>query len=172
MSETVLTCYEKIRTLKQDAYFKTWMIRIMINHCKDILRAQRRNIAVESVPEMEEREAEVGREGYVLNIIAGYGIDREELIKFADNLKVERIGDGNYETAKDKVQREQEENDAEALAAEGAINQDALMELGIPQEKVYSVGEELRTYQGAYGYGKRRNTQLYAAVCGGYGPDR
>ncbi|NBJ94307.1 sigma factor [Parablautia muri] len=49
MSETVLTCYEKIRTLKQDAYFKTWMIRIMINHCKDILCAQRRSIAVERV---------------------------------------------------------------------------------------------------------------------------
>ena len=65
MSETVLTCYEKIRTLKQDAYFKTWMIRIMINHCKDILRAQRRSIAVESVPELEEREAEVGREGFL-----------------------------------------------------------------------------------------------------------
>ena len=40
MSETVLTCYEKIGALKQDAYFKTWMIRILMNHCKDILRKQ------------------------------------------------------------------------------------------------------------------------------------
>ena len=39
MSETVLTCYEKVGSLRQDAYFKTWMIRILINHCKEIGRA-------------------------------------------------------------------------------------------------------------------------------------
>ncbi len=64
MSETVLTCYEKICTLKQEAYFKTWMIRIMINHCKNILRTQRRSIAMESVPEMEDQGAAVGSEGF------------------------------------------------------------------------------------------------------------
>lgn len=53
MSETVLTCYEKVCSLRQDAYFKTWMIRILINHCKDILRKQKRNIPVESIPEPE-----------------------------------------------------------------------------------------------------------------------
>lgn len=54
MSETVLTCYEKIRTLKQDAYFKTWMIRILINHCKDILRKQKRSIFMEDVDRLED----------------------------------------------------------------------------------------------------------------------
>lgn len=53
MSETVLTCYEKIRTLKQDAYFKTWMIRILINHCKNILRKQKKSILAEDVAEFE-----------------------------------------------------------------------------------------------------------------------
>lgn len=91
-------------------------------------------------------------EGYVLNIIAGHDVDREELIQFADNLNVERTGDGSYETAEEKAQREKAEDDAAQLAAEGAMNQDALIQLGIPQEKVYAVGEELRTYQGAYGY--------------------
>ena len=40
ISETVLVCYEKIETLKKDAYFKTWMIRILINQCKDILKCR------------------------------------------------------------------------------------------------------------------------------------
>lgn len=53
MSETVLTCYEKIGALRQDAYFKTWMIRILINHCKDILKKQKRSISVEDIPEAE-----------------------------------------------------------------------------------------------------------------------
>lgn len=33
MQETILTCWEKIHTLKQNAYFKTWLLRILINHC-------------------------------------------------------------------------------------------------------------------------------------------
>lgn len=60
MSETVLTCYEKIRSLRQDAYFKTWMIRILINHCKDILRKQKRNIPVWPIPEPEGQETGEG----------------------------------------------------------------------------------------------------------------
>ena len=54
---TVLTCYEKIGSLKQDAYFKTWMIRILINHCKDILRKQKRSVSVEILPEFEEQSS-------------------------------------------------------------------------------------------------------------------
>lgn len=53
MSDTVLTCYEKISALRHDAYFKTWMIRILINHCKDILKRQKRDISVENLPETE-----------------------------------------------------------------------------------------------------------------------
>ena len=47
MAETVLNCYEKITTLKEDRYFKTWMIRILINNCKDILQSQKREICME-----------------------------------------------------------------------------------------------------------------------------
>lgn len=38
ISETILACYEKLDTLKQDRYFRTWLTRILINKCKDILR--------------------------------------------------------------------------------------------------------------------------------------
>lgn len=55
MSETVLDCFEKLCTLKQSAYFKTWMIRILINNCKDLLRAQRGDISIEGLPETEDR---------------------------------------------------------------------------------------------------------------------
>lgn len=56
MAETVLNCYEKIGCLKDDAYFKTWMIRILINNCKDILQKQKRHVLAEEVPEPESRE--------------------------------------------------------------------------------------------------------------------
>ena len=57
MAETVLNCFEKIGSLKQDSYFKTWMIRILINNCKDILKRQRRSILTEDVPEQGEKAA-------------------------------------------------------------------------------------------------------------------
>ena len=44
IQETILTVWEKIDTLQKNRYFKTWMIRILINKCKDILRSGRRMI--------------------------------------------------------------------------------------------------------------------------------
>ncbi len=58
MAETVLNCYEKIGTLKDTAYFKTWMIRILINNCKDILQKRRRSVPVEDIPETEDFRSE------------------------------------------------------------------------------------------------------------------
>ena len=41
MQESILACYEKLDSLKNPQYFKTWLIRIVINKCKDILRQNR-----------------------------------------------------------------------------------------------------------------------------------
>ena len=41
IQETITTCYEKIDGLKEPKYFKTWLIRILINKCRDILRLER-----------------------------------------------------------------------------------------------------------------------------------
>ena len=38
IQETALTCWEKLGILKKDKYFKTWMTRILINHCNQIYR--------------------------------------------------------------------------------------------------------------------------------------
>lgn len=83
-------------------------------------------------------------EGYVLEIVAGYQVDRKELLKFADSLSVERVGDGRYETEDEKAARQKEEADTEASLLEGEKRWDALMELGIPEEKIHGVGEELK----------------------------
>ncbi|MDO4678431.1 MAG: RNA polymerase sigma factor [Eubacteriales bacterium] len=45
IQETVLTCWEKINTLQKDNYFKTWLIRILINHCNTIYRQKSRIIS-------------------------------------------------------------------------------------------------------------------------------
>ena len=42
IGDTILTCYEKLKTLKEDKFFKTWMTRILINNCYEILDKRKR----------------------------------------------------------------------------------------------------------------------------------
>ena len=38
MQETTLKCFEKMESLDNPKFFKTWMTRILINNCNDIIR--------------------------------------------------------------------------------------------------------------------------------------
>lgn len=58
IQETILTCYEKLPSLRQDRYFKTWMIRILINHCKDILSYKNKAFTACDMFEISYEEAE------------------------------------------------------------------------------------------------------------------
>ena len=42
LQETILACFEKISTLKEPRYFKTWLIRILINKCNDLIGSRKR----------------------------------------------------------------------------------------------------------------------------------
>lgn len=41
IQQSILTCYEKLKELKKAQYFKTWLLRILINNCNQMLREQR-----------------------------------------------------------------------------------------------------------------------------------
>ncbi len=58
MQETALTCWEKIDTLKKDKYFKTWLTRILINHCNAICRQRRKTISQDEAGEAWYQENE------------------------------------------------------------------------------------------------------------------
>lgn len=51
IQETILTSFEKIHTLKKPQYFKTWLVRILINECNQILRHYNKENTMEQVPE-------------------------------------------------------------------------------------------------------------------------
>ena len=53
MQETILKCWEKIATLKKNEYFKTWMIRILINKCNAMYRQNKRFISENNCPERQ-----------------------------------------------------------------------------------------------------------------------
>lgn len=47
----ILSCYERLDSLQEPKYFKTWLIRIVINKCKDILRQNRQLYLLDEMPE-------------------------------------------------------------------------------------------------------------------------
>lgn len=51
ISDTILVCWEKLGQLKQTEFFRTWMTRILINQCNDILRQRKREYPVDEVQE-------------------------------------------------------------------------------------------------------------------------
>ena len=55
IQDTILTCWEKIHTLRKAVFFKTWLTRILINHCYDI---RKNNQKVTYLEEYEEPVAE------------------------------------------------------------------------------------------------------------------
>lgn len=65
LQEVTVRAYNKIHTVKEPAYAKTWLIRIMINYCQDQLKRQKRihherafdSRSTEDVSQLELKEA-------------------------------------------------------------------------------------------------------------------
>lgn len=51
MQQTVLDAYEHIGELKKAAYFKTWLIRILINNCNQLYNSRKRIVMGEKLAE-------------------------------------------------------------------------------------------------------------------------
>ena len=46
IQNTILLSYKNINTLKKDEFFKTWLIRILINECNEIIRMNKRVVSI------------------------------------------------------------------------------------------------------------------------------
>ena len=57
ISNTILKCYENIGKLEQPKYFKTWMTRILINECNQIIRRYGNQSLLEVFPEIPWQDA-------------------------------------------------------------------------------------------------------------------
>ena len=61
IQDTIIACYEKIGNLKERKYFKTWIIRILINRCNDMIRKGKRECSYETIPEQGDTEMSTAR---------------------------------------------------------------------------------------------------------------
>lgn len=51
ISDTILTCWEKLYQLREKRYFRTWMTRILMNQCMDIHRKRQRVVYLDEMPD-------------------------------------------------------------------------------------------------------------------------
>ena len=66
VQETICKAFYKLSDLRQPKYFKTWLTRILINCCYDLLRQQKGLVPLEILPEegaSDERETSLDRAG-------------------------------------------------------------------------------------------------------------
>ena len=53
IQETIAKAFDKIGTLKQDTYAKTWLLRILINECYGIMRKEKKIISLKTCEQEE-----------------------------------------------------------------------------------------------------------------------
>lgn len=51
LQETALKAWQKRSALKDERYFRTWIVRILINTCYDTQRKRRRTVSIEEIQE-------------------------------------------------------------------------------------------------------------------------
>lgn len=103
IQETVLTCYEKLGQLREEKYFRTWLVRILIRKCQDQLRQRGRCVPLAEAAEPSYDEPGQARAEFlalldsldekyrtVLLLYYGEGFQVREIAQLLD-LKVETV---------------------------------------------------------------------------------
>lgn len=56
VSETIFKGFRSAKTLREPSFFTTWLTRILINTCNTHLKKRKREVTMESLPELESDE--------------------------------------------------------------------------------------------------------------------
>lgn len=94
IQDAILACWENLPTLRKDQYFKTWLVKILLNKCRDIQRSQSHYAFVEELPESGDEpdwdtHMDVGR-------AMGHLGDQDQLILslfYYDDLNIRQIAE-------------------------------------------------------------------------------
>lgn len=111
MQDTILSAYEHIEELRQAVYFRTWLIRILINHCNDLLKQQKRFISEALDENREAAEAVDDRAFYELLEELSEEVRPIFLLYYGAGFRVKeiaRILETNENTVKSRLQRGRE----------------------------------------------------------------
>ncbi len=62
IQDTILDAFQHIKTLKKAEYFKTWLVRILVNSCTKVYRKNKNRVSLEEMDDLayiDRRSAEV-----------------------------------------------------------------------------------------------------------------
>lgn len=51
IQDTILGAFEHIQELKKEEFFKTWLVRILINHCNRMYNQKKKSCSLDELPE-------------------------------------------------------------------------------------------------------------------------
>lgn len=100
VQEAIFRAWEKRGTLRKEEFFKSWLIRILLNVCHDMQKRQKRVVPVEEIPERaaetDDRSAELRsalfeldeklRVPVILHYIDGYSVrDIARILDISEN---------------------------------------------------------------------------------------
>ncbi len=114
MQDAILLCWRNIKKLRQEKYFKTWLTRILINCCKDIIRKNGGMVYVESYDGLDTGQDTTLSDREVKESFEGLS-DNYKLILtlyYSQGLTVREISqllDMNENTVKTRLSRGREE---------------------------------------------------------------
>ena len=85
IQESILTCYERMTELKKPQYFKTWLLRILINNCNQMLRERKKVIGIEQYYGTEDAKGKNAEE----KIVAPPGAEtiNEDFLELLDQME-------------------------------------------------------------------------------------
>lgn len=98
IQEALMSAYKNIQTLNQEKYFKTWLIRITINKCYDIIEKNNiNNTKIEKVICFDEEEKTPNIENRIDVNIALKSIDNDlrivTVLYYYDDISIKEISD-------------------------------------------------------------------------------
>ena len=113
MQDTILDAYEHLSSLKEPRYFKTWLIRILLNNCSHIYRKNQKYISLEEVTEdLPDDSQEVNTPLFKFRELLSYVSEENRLcfqLYFGEELTTREIADIlhiNENTIRSRMHRE------------------------------------------------------------------
>ncbi|MDW0116673.1 RNA polymerase sigma factor [Sporosarcina thermotolerans] len=93
LQEVTYRAYKKIHTVREPAYVKTWLIRIMMNYCQDQLKRGKRYVMTDKVDETTGKEDDYRLE--LAEALATLKPDEQQLIylKYFQDVKIKEIAE-------------------------------------------------------------------------------
>lgn len=80
IQETILLAYREVVKLREPAYFRTWLVRILINECRRVARHNRKVVPVDRVFEGKSGAQELESDLELMDLLNELDMEHKEIV--------------------------------------------------------------------------------------------